>query len=237
MPHIPPRAGSAGPPAWPYPVPLGPTETSPRGCGRAGASRGWSLRLAGWGCAVRPRLQCLAWGIRAASGRPAGLGRRTVPKRALSPDGRGQPVGYGLLRIRPCPQPGSSRARDEGRAFLVRAQPVGPWRADRPWPFGGANDAPIGRGSRGARVAEHRISPGSRGVSALEALGGSQVVLRGNAAWALAAALGFAGLCSLLGLILAWRAARRARAAVRLLQDIRRSDRRPPPTVVPGRWE
>jgi HEAT repeat protein len=60
------------------------------------------------------------------------------------------------------------------------------------------------------------------------------VVLRRDAAWALAAAGGLIAICSLLGVILAWRAARRARAAVRLLEDIRRSARRPPPSVVAG---
>ncbi|HMC36875.1 MAG TPA: HEAT repeat domain-containing protein [Actinomycetota bacterium] len=65
-------------------------------------------------------------------------------------------------------------------------------------------------------------------------LGGSQVVLPRNAAWALAAAGGLIALLSVWCVILAWRAARRARRAVRLLEDLRRSVRRPPASVAPG---
>ena len=72
-----------------------------------------------------------------------GLSRMTRGKSARLPDGRGRTVGYGLHRIRPCPQPGSARAWDEGRAFRVlcpAGQPLagGPamavweWRTDRP---------------------------------------------------------------------------------------------------------
>ena len=66
------------------------------------------------------------------------------------------------------------------------------------------------------------------------ALGGAIVVLRRDAAWAALAAVGLVAVLSLFGAVLAWRAARRARKAVALLEELRRTVRRPQPSIVPG---
>src|SRR5947199_9484225 len=132
------------------------------------------------------------------------------------------------------PSRGAQGLGTKGERSGSCAQPVSPWRADRPWPYG--NDAPIGRPEGGgrARVAGRTTSSGSPRVSAMFALGGAIVVLRRDAAWAALAAAGLVAVLSLFGAILAWRAARRARKAVALLEELRRTVRRPQPSIVPG---